>query len=476
LPKGSNHVYKGGVRGTKRLVLATVPVLLMAGIEPASPPRWEARYDGPAGGFDEAFAIVVSPDGRRVFVAGESEGNGFDFATVAYDAATGAELWTARYDGPAGGSDWAYGLAVSPDGAWVFVTGPSQQEADLLGPADYATVAYDAATGTELWVARYDGPVHDEDSPFAVAVSSDGGTVVVTGTSDSTSSNNDYLTVAYDATSGDRLWVSRYDGPRHDRDTAYQVVTGLDGRAYVTGFSVGRGDPIGYEDYATVAYDLVTGTRLWAARYDGPGGLYDVAYDLTLSPDGSRVFVTGTSVPDNPYQDFATVAYDADTGTELWATLFSGRANGYDLAFAVGVGPAGSSVFVAGSSGGGPTGDDMTVVSYDAATGGERWRARYDGGVGQGDTATDLVVSPTGSRVYVAGRSSGPGFDEDYATLAFRASSGARLWTERHDGPAGSTDVAEALAVSPDGRRVYVTGYSDGGASNWDYGTVAYRA
>jgi DNA-binding beta-propeller fold protein YncE len=438
-------------------------------------PGWVARYDGPASGFDEAFSVVVSPDGTRVYVAGESEGNGFDFGTVAYDAATGAELWAARYDGPAGGSDWAYGLAVSPDGARVFVTGPSQQSPDLLAPADYATVAYDAANGDELWVARYDGPAHDEDSAFSVAASADGTTVVVTGTSDSTSSNNDYLTIAYDAATGDGRWVARYDGPRQDRDTSYVVATSPDGRAFVTGFSVGRGDPIGYEDYATLAYDLATGARLWVSRYDGPGGLYDVAYDLAVSPDGSKVFVTGTSVPDNPYQDFATVAYDAATGTELWASLFSGRPNGYDLAFAVGVSPSGGRVFVAGQSSGGASGDDMTVVSYDAATGAERWRTRYDGGVGQGDTATDLVVSPTGTRVYVTGRSTGPGFDEDYATLAYRASNGTRLWAERYDGPAGSTDVAEAVAVSPNGRRVYVTGYSDGGTTNWDYATVAYR-
>jgi DNA-binding beta-propeller fold protein YncE len=448
----------------------SLSLVVLTALLPA--PGWVARYDGPAGGFDEAFSVVVSPDGTTVFVAGESEGNGFDFGTVAYDASTGSELWAARYDGPAGGSDWAYGLAVSPDGARVFVTGPSQQSADFLGPADYATVAYDAATGAELWVARYDGPAHDEDSAFSVAATTD--TVVVTGTSDSTASNNDYLTIGYDAATGTGRWIARYDGPRHDRDTAYQVVTS-DGRAFVTGFSVGQGEPIGYEDYATIGYDLATGARLWVSRYDGPGGLYDVAYDLAVSPDGSKVFVTGTSVPDNPYQDFATVAYDAATGTELWATLFSGRTNGYDLAFAVGVSPGGSRVFVAGTSSGGATGDDMAVVAYDAASGAERWRARYDGGVGQGDTATDLAVSPTGTRVYVTGRSSGTGFDEDYATLAYRASNGARLWTERYDGPAGSTDVAESMAVSPDGRRVYVTGYSDGGATNWDYATIAYR-
>jgi WD40 repeat protein len=445
------------------------------GAGPEARSGWVARYDGPAGGFDEAFVTVVSPDGSKVFVAGESEGAAFDFGTVAYDAQTGVQVWEARYDGPAGGSDWAYGLAVSPDGARVFVTGPSQQSTDLFAPADYATVAYDAATGDELWVARYDGPAHDEDSAFSVAVGPDGATVVVTGTSDTTSSNNDYLTVAYDAATGDQRWVARYDGPRRDRDTAYVVATSPVGnQAFVTGFSVGRGSPIGYEDYATVAYDTITGARLWVARYDGPGRLYDVAYDLAVSPDGSRVFVTGTSVPTNPYQDYATVAYDAATGTEIWTSLYTGRRNGYDLAFSVGVGPDGTGVYVTGTSGGGASGDDFATVAYDAATGAERWAARYDGGVNQGDTANDLAVSPTRGRVYVTGRSSGPGFDEDYATVAYHAGTGARLWARRYDGPAGSTDVAESLAVSPDGRRLFVTGYSDGGATNWDYATVAY--
>ena len=44
----------------------------------------------------------VSPDGSKVFVTGYSVGSasGYDYATVAYDASTGSELWVKRYDGP----------------------------------------------------------------------------------------------------------------------------------------------------------------------------------------------------------------------------------------------------------------------------------------------------------------------------------------------------------------------------------------
>src|SRR5207249_4133212 len=102
-----------------------------------------------------------SPDGTKVFVTGQSVGAGssfWDFATVAYDAATGTALWTRRYDGAAHENDFARSVAVSPDGTRVFVTGGSEG----LG-YDYATVSYRASTGATLWVERYNGPANLDD-------------------------------------------------------------------------------------------------------------------------------------------------------------------------------------------------------------------------------------------------------------------------------------------------------------------------
>jgi DNA-binding beta-propeller fold protein YncE len=136
------------------------------------------RYNGPANGQDFASSVAVSADGSEVFVTGGSHGNGTgydDYATVAYEASSGAELWVTRYTGfEHGGDDAATSLAVSPDGSKVFVTGASG--------ANYATLAYNTVTGARLWVKRYRGPVNIS---FAVAltVSPDGSRVFVTGSS-----------------------------------------------------------------------------------------------------------------------------------------------------------------------------------------------------------------------------------------------------------------------------------------------------
>jgi PQQ-like domain len=224
-------------------------------------------------------------------------------------------VWVARYNGPGNGWDQSPALAVSPDGSTVFVTGSSQGAHSGL---DYATIAYDATTGAQLWVSRYNGMASRNDQASALRLSADGGTVYVTGTSAGKTSGTDYATVAYKASTGAQLWVSRYNGMASRNDGATGLAVGPDGGpVYVTGTSMGATSG---NDYATVAYDPVTGKALWTSRYNGKANRADLAYGIAVGPGGGTVYVTGTSNGTTSGTDYATVAYRAATGKALWTS------------------------------------------------------------------------------------------------------------------------------------------------------------
>src|SRR5438477_501332 len=141
-----------------RLFRVCSPALVVVGVLAAMPSSasatiggtelWARRYDGTGNSSDSAISAAASPDGSKVFVTGQSTGtaSGYDYATVAYAASTGAELWAKRYNGPGNGDDLANSVAASPDGSKVFVTGQSAGAA-AHGGSDYATIVYDASSG-----------------------------------------------------------------------------------------------------------------------------------------------------------------------------------------------------------------------------------------------------------------------------------------------------------------------------------------
>jgi hypothetical protein len=463
---GSRGRIRGGVAAVLLAVLGCLLLAAPAALATPGAQLWANRYNTPGNGNDFANAVGVSPDGSKVFVTGSSGAAGAaDYATVAYDASTGTQLWAKRYNGPANGVDEALALRVSPDGSSVFVTGYSR------GPTsdfDYATVAYDAATGAKLWVKRYNAAANKRDFAEAVGVSPGGSKVFVTGVSDGSTRGGDYATVAYDASTGTQLWVTRYKGPANGFDEATALRVSPDGsNVFVTGDS---GGSTSIDDYATVAYKAGTGASLWVKRYNGPGNGDDGAHALGVSPDGSKVFVTGPSEGSTSGYDYATVAYDASTGAGLWVRRYNGPGNGGDGAQALGVSPDGSSVFVTGASTGSGFADYATVA-YSASTGATLWVKRYNGPADDADGAHALGVSRDGSKVFVSG-SSGAAGAADYATVAYDASTGAMLWDELYNGPGNGNDSVSALAVG--GWRVFVTGSSQGSTSGEDYATVAY--
>jgi hypothetical protein len=312
------------------------------------------------------------------------------------------------------------------------------------------------------WVRRYNGPGNGDD--YATAMAVDGsGNVHVTGFSAGSGTSDDYATLKYDP-SGTQLWVLRYNGPGNSADVASAIAVDGSGNICVTGYSVGIGTS---NDYATLKYDPAGTQLFWVQRYNGSGNNIDEASAIAVDGSGN-VYVTGWSTGSRTYYDYATLKYDP-SGTELWLRTYNGPGNSYDGAHAIAVDGSGN-VYVTGYSVGSGTSEDYATIKYDAS-GNQLWVKTYNGPGNGNDEANAIAVDSSGN-VYVTGWSMGSGTYEDYATLKYDPS-GNQLWVKRYNGPGNGDDVALAIAVDGSGH-VYVTGWSTGSGTSYDYATLKY--
>lgn len=375
---------------------------------------WTARFAGLGNSFNSPSAIAVDASGN-IYVTGEictgatsdyvsSYCSYSDYATIKYDP-KGTQLWVARYNGSGSyygfGTDGAAAVAVDSSGN-VYVTGTSYG-ADFL--PHYATLKY-GTNGNTIWVARYNGPGNGSDYAQAIGVDSSGNVYVTGG---STGATLDYATIKYDS-AGNQLWVARYDGPASGDDAAVALAIGASGNVYVTGYSGGIGTS---DDYATVKYDS-TGNQLWLARYDGPAHGMDRATAIALDSN-ENVHVTGVSTDTS--LDYATLKYDSN-GNQMWVARYDGPAHGRDWAHSIAVDTFGR-VNVTGESEGIGTGLDYTTIQY-SPQGAINWVDRYDG-PSHGDDFGTAVAVDASSNIYVTGTSFDIVTNNDWATLKLSA-------------------------------------------------------
>ena len=264
-------------------------------------------------------------------------------------------------------------------------------------------------------------------------------------------------------TTADTAWVRTYCGPGYGWEIAYAVALDGSQNACVTGFSL---DPVTGEDYATVRY-YPNGNVAWSKRYNGPGNGGDRAYAVATD-DMGNVYVTGRSLDNGTYLDFATIKYDSD-GDTAWVRRCNGPADSTDEARAIAVDGFGN-VYVTGFSYGGTTGYDYLTVKYcpDGAT---AWLRRYNGTGNDDDRAYAVAVDGDGS-VYVFGQSKGIGTDYDYVTIKYHFN-GDTAWVRRYNGPGSDYDRASAMAIDDYGN-VYVTGWTLSATTDRDYATIKY--
>jgi 6-phosphogluconolactonase (cycloisomerase 2 family) len=192
---------------------------------------------------------------------------------------------------------------------------------------------------------------------------------------------------------------------------------------------------------------------------DGVDGL-DGALSVTVSSDGSHVYIIGNG-------DEAVLAFSRNetTGALTFADIKMHTAISYgakielDGARSAAVSPDGDYVYVAARDD-----DALAVFERDAGSGALSYVEMIKDGVSPVDGldgANSVAVSPDGQHIYVASV-----YDDAVAAFSRDVPTGTLSFVEmEQDGVGGVTalDFATGVAVSPDGKHVYVTSAQDNG-------------
>ncbi len=447
---------------TFRAVLG-VGVLVAALASGAAPTRtlaWMATYNNPVNGDDVPQAVAVDPGGN-VVVAGWSKYSdsttAADILVIKYDRA-GQVAWTRTYNGIPGGTDYAFGVALGPDGS-VYVAG----SVSVTGGVGNAWLRKYTPAGDVVWTTLYASPSAGDQAVFyAVAVDPVSGSVFVAGTevrSDLFQFGNGLVAKVAPAT-GALLWVTTFDGGGSGAswDEALGVAVDPDGNAVVTGYeTVTDPSPPAPPGGSSLSYDLMgrsatrfdpsdtIDTRTIVRRYDAAGGALSplAAYAgdpahlpnkeagnaVAVAADGA-VFVAGTEQVPGPADFQRWIRMYAPPngpylGAPLWTKVIGESTGGNDrsdTATAVAMDPLGG-VLVAGESSRDDIhqGRNFTLAEYDPVQGFAAWETGYDSGYNLDDMAQGVAANAAGDVALVGwSRRSDLSQKKNWVVLAYR--------------------------------------------------------
>lgn len=425
--------------------------------------QWEARYNNPGGNFiDKAVDLQLDAAGNTYVTGTSYNGTDYDIVTVKYDN-TGTEQWVVALDGPAGGLDEAYALALDASND-VFITG-----AVYNGGSDWdiVTAKYNGSTGALIWSDILPG-TSNYDSGRDIQI--DGtGRVVVCGTYSSSATNVQFITMQYpNAGAASPTWNVITGGTANDE--AKKCVIDGSNNIYVAGHSEFSSGST-FFDFRVIKYNS-SGVQQWNQTFDSGSGNLDTPHSIALDPS-NNVIVGGqafTTTADE--EDYFVIKVNGSTGALLWNDLYAGNAEGFDRINAVTTDGAGN-VFVTGQSKSTGSSEDYYTIAYNSA-GVELWNHRFSSDGLEFDEATDLEVSASDLYLYVTGYSYQAGFNNDYTTLKYDIATGSLLWQISFNGPASNSDQALKMELDPL-ENIFVTGNSHGGVGfNLDYSTIKY--
>ncbi len=363
---------------------------------------WTAHYNNPLANLDDyATAIALDASGN-VYVTGKSKGttSNYDYATVKYNSA-GVQQWAVRYNGPANGIDEAATLSVDNTGN-VFVTGTS---AGITSGTDYATIKYNSS-GVQQWVSRYNGLGNGNDVSTSLVLGA-GNRVFVSGTAKGLTTNNDIVTLRYNASTGATMWTRISNGTASLDEQSFAMVTnGTDaficGRTQIAATN---------SDYFLSRINGNTGVNIWTSTYDGYG-MNDIASSLIIDGSGN---IVETGISRNiSTSEYHTVKYNS-SGVQQWVGKYNIGITTYAVTPKIAVDPF-NYYYVCGETLNG-TNTDFALLQY-TTSGIHNWTETHNGAVNGNDAATDMVVDNF-ARIYVTGQTYNGSAKYDYTTIKY---------------------------------------------------------
>ena len=392
---------------------------------------WDAFYTGPSTqGSHQGYKILLDDQGN-VIVSGTSFGSDsthYDIVLIKYNS-TGSEMWLARYDGGKNDYDGITGMDIDLLGN-IYVTGRSR----ISSYFDFITIKYDS-DGNKIWERRYDGPAHLADNPIDLVVGHLG-SIYVGGEGTGLDTIQDFLTIKYNS-QGDTLWTRRY----RMIDTLSCMVRDIEVDSFDNIYVAGNC----YPGYSVVKYNT-EGDLLWTYDYHGEFGTGRLNA-MKIDRD-QNVCLTG--IYDGKY---TTIKLNA-SGLQEWVNIYNSPDTNfnepYDLDF-----DTDGNIYITGVSDGDPSGfvkRDIVTIKYDAV-GNEKWVRRKDG-LNHGDDFGYAVTVGSENTIYVTGKRDGA-----YYIVAYNAD-GVIQWERIYDTDSAIECESRDIKVDCKGN-VYVTGWCD---------------
>jgi DNA-binding beta-propeller fold protein YncE len=178
-------------------------------------------------------------------------------------------------------------------------------------------------------------------------------------------------------------------------------------------------------------------------------------WNIAVSPDGKSAYVANNSTDGPDGVSQFDIAADGTLTPKTPATVAAG-----DFPWAVVLSPDGKSAYVSNSG-------IATVSQYDVAADGTltpKSPATVDIGSGAASQPNELAISPDGKSVYVVAAG-------DSAVAQFDVGTGGRLSPKSPaEVTTGTGTDPEGIVVSPDGNSVYVGDFGTGTISQFDVG------